>query len=389
MPRSTSSSARSVAAAYGRIRRRLHALDVERERRHQARHRGQGQRDLVDRVEQRRLVLLQIAVVAERQALERRQQAREVADHPARLAPRQLGDVGVLLLREHGAEPVAYASSRRGEAELVGRPEDDLLAQPRQVDRHQAQCEQRLGDEVAVADRVEAVLEPAREAEVVGRGVGVEGQRSQIFDSAGFAESAERLLAAHAELARIAPLAELNLGGGFGIAYTSADEPTPIEHIAADFARVLTSESDALGIPVPVVAIEPGRAIAGPADVTLYTVGTMKPVALDGGVRTLRVGRRRHERQHPAGALRRRRTPRASRPGGSDAAARAGAVSRASTASAGDIVRRRRVPARRRRAPATSWPCRRTGALLLVARQQLQPRAAAPPSSPSATASRA
>jgi len=106
---------------------------------------------------------------------------------------------------------------------------------------------------------------------------------SQIFDSAGFAESAERLLTAHAELARVAPLPELNLGGGFGIAYTSADDPTPIEEIALGIAEAVASGCRDRGVPVPKLAFEPGRSIIGPAGITLYTVGTVKPVPLDGG----------------------------------------------------------------------------------------------------------
>jgi diaminopimelate decarboxylase len=108
---------------------------------------------------------------------------------------------------------------------------------------------------------------------------------SQIFDAAGFAESAERLLAVHAELARIAPLPELNLGGGFGIAYTSADEPTPIEEIALGIATAVADGCHAHGVPVPKLAFEPGRAVIGPAGVTLYTVGTVKPVPTDAGWR--------------------------------------------------------------------------------------------------------
>jgi diaminopimelate decarboxylase len=107
---------------------------------------------------------------------------------------------------------------------------------------------------------------------------------SQIFDSAGFAESAERLLTAHAELSRAAPVPELNLGGGFGIAYTSADDPTPIEQISAGIARAVADGCRARGVPVPKLAFEPGRSIIGPAGVTLYTVGTIKPVPIDGGV---------------------------------------------------------------------------------------------------------
>ncbi len=101
---------------------------------------------------------------------------------------------------------------------------------------------------------------------------------SQIFESDGFAEAARRLLAVHAELLEGGDVPELNLGGGFGVAYTSADMVTPIEQIAEDFARVVSSECAARGIPVPVVAIEPGRAIIGPSTVTLYEVGTTKDV---------------------------------------------------------------------------------------------------------------
>jgi diaminopimelate decarboxylase len=101
---------------------------------------------------------------------------------------------------------------------------------------------------------------------------------SQIFESDGFAEAARRLLVVHAALLAGGDVPELNLGGGFGIAYTNADVVTPIERIAEDFARVVSSECAALGIPVPVVAIEPGRAIIGPSMVTLYEVGTTKPV---------------------------------------------------------------------------------------------------------------
>lgn len=108
---------------------------------------------------------------------------------------------------------------------------------------------------------------------------------SQIFDSAGFAESAERLLTAHAELSRVAPVPELNLGGGFGIAYTAADDPAPIEEIALGIARAVASGCRERGVPVPKLAFEPGRSIIGPAGVTLYTVGTVKPVPIEGGWR--------------------------------------------------------------------------------------------------------
>ncbi|WP_378146801.1 diaminopimelate decarboxylase [Cnuibacter sp. UC19_7] len=101
---------------------------------------------------------------------------------------------------------------------------------------------------------------------------------SQIFDSGGLAESAARLLEAHAAALQGGPVPELNLGGGFGIAYTSADDPTPIADLARTIADAVALECSRLDVPVPVVAFEPGRSIIGTAGVTLYTVGTVKDV---------------------------------------------------------------------------------------------------------------
>ena len=106
---------------------------------------------------------------------------------------------------------------------------------------------------------------------------------SQIFESDGFAEAARRLFALHAELLKGGPVPELNLGGGFGIAYTSVDEPLAIDVLAARFADIVSSGAAELGIPVPVVAIEPGRSIIGPSTTTLYTVGTIKDVLVSTG----------------------------------------------------------------------------------------------------------
>ncbi|OOB91903.1 diaminopimelate decarboxylase [Rathayibacter sp. VKM Ac-2630] len=105
---------------------------------------------------------------------------------------------------------------------------------------------------------------------------------SQIFGSAGFAESASRLLEVHAGLLADGPVPDLNLGGGFGIAYTSADDPTPIDEIAAAIADAVASECARHGIPVPHIAIEPGRSLIGPAGLTLYEVGTIKDVVVGG-----------------------------------------------------------------------------------------------------------
>jgi diaminopimelate decarboxylase len=97
----------------------------------------------------------------------------------------------------------------------------------------------------------------------------------------------------------------LNLGGGFGIAYTSVDEPTPIADLAEGIVEAVARECEVRGIPLPNLAFEPGRTIVGRAGVTLYEVGTVKPVAPATTSPALRERRRRHERQRPAGAVRR------------------------------------------------------------------------------------
>jgi diaminopimelate decarboxylase len=82
-------------------------------------------------------------------------------------------------------------------------------------------------------------------------------------------------------------LPEMDLGGGFGIAYTTQDDPADPAQLATEMSKIVEHECRALGLPEPRLSIEPGRAIVGPAMCTVYTVGTVKRVLLDGGaVRT-------------------------------------------------------------------------------------------------------
>ncbi|WP_051147223.1 diaminopimelate decarboxylase [Glaciibacter superstes] len=108
---------------------------------------------------------------------------------------------------------------------------------------------------------------------------------SQIFGAEGFAEAASRLIAVHAALLADGPVPELNLGGGFGIAYTSADEPTPTGILAAHIIDAVATECATHDIPLPALAFEPGRAIIGPAGITLYEAGTIKSVDVNGASR--------------------------------------------------------------------------------------------------------
>ncbi|MBA2507512.1 MAG: diaminopimelate decarboxylase [Nocardioidaceae bacterium] len=108
---------------------------------------------------------------------------------------------------------------------------------------------------------------------------------SQIFDTSGFEVAARRVLGLHAQLSAElgAEMPELDLGGGFGIAYSTQDDPQTPDELAEGIRAIVGHECHALGIDVPHLSVEPGRAIAGPSTFTLYEVGTVKQVALDAG----------------------------------------------------------------------------------------------------------
>ncbi|MCL6547742.1 MAG: hypothetical protein K6T30_02405 [Alicyclobacillus sp.] len=115
---------------------------------------------------------------------------------------------------------------------------------------------------------------------------------SQIFDSDGFALAVERIAGLYAEgVATGLPLRVLNAGGGFGIRYTDEDDPAPVAaHIRA-IATAVERAFARLSLELPEIWVEPGRSIAGPAGITLYTVGSRKVipgvrnyVAVDGGM---------------------------------------------------------------------------------------------------------
>ncbi len=110
---------------------------------------------------------------------------------------------------------------------------------------------------------------------------------SQIFDTSGFEVAARRVLALHAKVAAELGVAmpEMDLGGGFGIAYTTQDDPADPADLAAGMREIVEHECRGLGIERPALSIEPGRAIVGPSMCTVCSVGTFKPVRLDGGAR--------------------------------------------------------------------------------------------------------
>ncbi len=180
-------------------------------------------------------------------------------------------------------------------AAMQGRTQDVLVRVTAGVEAHTheyiatAHEDQKFGFSITEGDAFDAMT--AVEAAAPLRLVGVHSHiGSQIFDTSAFEVAARRVLALHARgLSAGMALTELNLGGGFGIAYTSQDDPADPITLAAGIREIVAHECRALGIEVPRLAVEPGRAIAGPSTITLYEVGTVKRVALDAGASRLYV----------------------------------------------------------------------------------------------------
>ena len=116
---------------------------------------------------------------------------------------------------------------------------------------------------------------------------------SQIFDIDPFVSAAEVMMDFISDIKKQTGhlISELNLGGGFGIMYTSADNPTAYDNYMNAVSKAVTAKAEEHNIPVPFIYIEPGRSLVGEAGITLYTVGGRKEipnvrtyVSVDGGM---------------------------------------------------------------------------------------------------------
>ena len=108
---------------------------------------------------------------------------------------------------------------------------------------------------------------------------------SQIFDTAGFEVAARRLIDLHTQIAEEHGvfLSEMDLGGGYGIAYTSEHTPLTARQLGEQMGDLVERELKVFleahpEASPPRFSIEPGRAIAGPSTFTLYEIGTIKDV---------------------------------------------------------------------------------------------------------------
>lgn len=116
---------------------------------------------------------------------------------------------------------------------------------------------------------------------------------SQVFEVKPFCEAAEVMM----DFIKVikdetgAETKELNLGGGFGVAYTDEDDAIEYDKYMEAVSEVIHKKAEEHGVLLPFILMEPGRSIVAAAGITLYTVGSIKEildvrtyVSVDGGM---------------------------------------------------------------------------------------------------------
>ena len=142
----------------------------------------------------------------------------------------------------------------------------------------------KFGFSIASGAAWDAVQEVLRHSELELRGVHCH-VGSQIFGTESFEMASERLINFLAKFrdAFGRELPELDLGGGYGIAYLPNEETVQPSEVIPALHAAVKKHCAAKNLSIPVISIEPGRAIVGPTTFTLYEVGTTKDVTLEDG----------------------------------------------------------------------------------------------------------
>ncbi|WP_287057631.1 diaminopimelate decarboxylase [Bifidobacterium sp.] len=107
---------------------------------------------------------------------------------------------------------------------------------------------------------------------------------SNIHDADAFIQAAKRMMLLRKTFyaTDAYTLPEVDLGGGYSVAYTDGEDSMDIDVELGRLADAVSTVNRALGMPSPVISFEPGRWTVAPTGVTLYRVGTVKPVELSG-----------------------------------------------------------------------------------------------------------
>ena len=116
---------------------------------------------------------------------------------------------------------------------------------------------------------------------------------SQIFDIKPFCDTADLMIdyLAHLDKKLGYKAKKLNLGGGFGVKYTTSDPEIDYAKNIKEIANHVKAKCAQNNIEMPDIIMEPGRSLVADSGMTLYTVGSVKEitgyknyVSIDGGM---------------------------------------------------------------------------------------------------------
>jgi diaminopimelate decarboxylase len=146
------------------------------------------------------------------------------------------------------------------------------------------QADTKFGFNIADGSALEAVRRVMDEPGLQFQGIHfhVGSQLTDTDSHEGAIEAAVELMA-DIRAKTGAACAVLNIGGGLGVRYVSDSTHLTLDDFAHRLVETLTTMLAKHGLPQPVLAQEPGRAIVGEAGLTLYTVGAVKTVPIVGG----------------------------------------------------------------------------------------------------------
>lgn len=150
-------------------------------------------------------------------------------------------------------------------------------------------AESKFGLPIGTGDALKAARQIAAHAprvQLVGLHVHI---GSQVFELEPYRDAIAAVLEFARALQRAVDfeLHELDLGGGWGVAYTEEQQTLPVETIAKTIAEALARRTSL----APRLLCEPGRSLIAQGAVALYTVGAVKEIAslrtyvsVDGGM---------------------------------------------------------------------------------------------------------
>ena len=179
---------------------------------------------------------------------------------------------------QHDDSLASHAAAKRQLRYDVKYPYDLSHEEVSEADRALATAMETVADGPALAV-LKDILARQADLELVGIHSHI---GSNIHEADAFIQAAKRMMLLRKTFyaTDAYTLPEVDLGGGYSVAYTDGEDRMDVDVELKRLADAVLAVNRAFGMPMPAISFEPGRWIVAPAGVTLYRVGTIKHVHL-------------------------------------------------------------------------------------------------------------